>query len=451
MSIEKFEAALAAGKYSQAEQTWFPTWFLRFREFLVAHERLPGDVDRSTVIRFLQQVKAQGTPAWQRLQAVQSIDAYHREVLQRPIADLHEVITTLRRFASQQKQLDADRPLSADESAGLVGMIDPTEPALLQKVRREARLSGLLRRTELAYVGWIKRFLMEHSATSAGLADDSGAHLPPEAAIRQFLSSLVVEGDVAPNTLNQAKSSLLFLYQKVFGRRIGFLDVVPAGKAERLPVVLSREEIAGLAPLFSGLKHVMFLVMYGAGLRHLECRRLRVKDVCFDEGHIVVRNAKGDQDRITVLPDVCREPLKQQITRVFLQHDEDLEQGLGRVWLPHALERKYPNASAERGWQWVFPARQHSVDPVSGERRRHHVCEDFFAGEFKRQLKRSKIVKNAVPHSLRHSFATHLLESGADIRTVQELLGHKDVRTTMIYLHVMNKPGLAVKSPADGI
>ena len=378
MSIEKFEAVLAAGRYSQAEQAWFPTWFLRFREFLCECELLPADVDRSIVIRFLQEVKAQGTPAWPRLQTVQAIDAYHREVLQRPIADLHDVIDTLRRFASQEKQLGADRPLSADESAGLVGMIDPDEPTMLQKVRREARLHGLLRRTELDYVGWIKRFLMEHSATSAGLADDSGAALPPESAIRQFLSALMVESDVAPSTLNQAKSSLLFLYQKVFGRRIGFLDVVPAGKAERLPMVLSREEIARLAPLFSGLKHVMFLVMYGAGLRHLECRRLRVKDVCFDEGHMVVRNAKRDQDRITVLPDACRESLKQQIARVFQQHDEDLEQGLERVWLPHALERKYPNASAERGWQWVFPARQHSVDPVSGERRRHHVCEDFF-------------------------------------------------------------------------
>nr|WP_077028088.1 integron integrase [Fuerstiella marisgermanici] len=320
---------------------------------------------------------------------------------------------------------------------------------MLQKVRREARLSGLLRRTELAYVGWIKRFLVGHSTAAAGLADDSAAALPPESAIRQFLSSLVVEGDVAPSTLNQAKSSLLFLYQKVFAQRIGFLDVVPAGKAERLPVVFSREEVSRLRPLFSGLKQLMFLVMYGAGLRHLECRRLRVKDVCFDEGHIVVRNAKGDQDRITVLPNACRELLQQQITRTLYQHNEDLEQGRGRVWLPHALERKYPNANAEPAWQWVFPARQHSVDPVSGERRRHHVCEDYFSGEFKKHLKRSKIVKNAVPHSLRHSFATHLLEDGADIRTVQELLGHKDVRTTMKYLHVMNKPGLAVKSPLD--
>ncbi len=449
MSVEKFELVLANGKFSKAERTWFPNWWLRFREHLIHHQLLLTEVDQAVVIRFLQQIKSTGTEAWKRLQAVQAIDAYFREVLQRPISGLDSVIAALTRVASQERLLGDDRPLSANETADLVGIIDPDEPAMLQRVRREARVSGLLRRTELAYVGWIKRFLVEHSATSAGLSDDTGAALPPESAIRTFLTSLAVEGNVAPSTQNQAKSALLFLYQKVFSQRIGFLDVVPAGKAERLPVVLSREEVSRLMPLFSDLKQLIFLVMYGSGLRHLECRRLRVKDVCFDEGHIIVRNGKGDQDRITVLPDRCRELLRQQITRVLHQHQEDLDSGNGRVWLPHALERKYTNANAEPGWQWVFPARQHSVDPVSGERRRHHVSEEFFAKEFHLQLRRSKIMKNAVPHSLRHSFATHLLESGADIRTVQELLGHKDVRTTMIYLHVMNKPGLAVKSPAD--
>ncbi len=260
-----------------------------------------------------------------------------------------------------------------------------------------------------------------------------------------------MDGNVAPSTQNQAKSALLFLYERILGRDFGFLDAAAADKEARLPVVLSRSEIGQLLPLFVGLKRLMFLVMYGAGLRHLECRRLRVKDVCFDEGHIVVRDGKGAKDRITVLPDRCRSELQDQIQCLRTLHEEDLEQGNGRVYLPHALERKYPNASADFAWQWLFPARQTSVDPVSGVRRRHHVGEDYFAKEFQRQLKRSKIAKNAVPHSLRHSFATHLLEDGADIRTVQELLGHKDVRTTMIYLHVMNKPGLAVKSPADGL
>ncbi len=222
LDFEKFRAALEAGKYSKDERDWFPKTYARFREFLFECELLPSDVNRDIVILFLQQIKADGTPEWQRLQAVQAIAAYHAEVLQRPIADLESVMTTLSRLASQSRQLGIDAPLSASETAGLVGTIDPDEPAVLQRVRPEARVSGLLRRTELAYVGWIKRFLVEHSQTPAGFSDDSGAALPAEAEIGEFLTSLAVDRDVAPSTQNQAKSALLFLYQNVFGRRIGF-------------------------------------------------------------------------------------------------------------------------------------------------------------------------------------------------------------------------------------
>ena len=312
------------------------------------------------------------------------------------------------------------------------------------------RVQGLMLRTERAYVGWIKRFLTDQASSPAAWNADGNA-LPPESSIRLFLTSLAVEGRVAPSTQVQAKSALIFLYRKLFGRQLAYIDAVSADKPRRLPVVLSRDEIHELVPLFEGIKQLMFLLMYGAGLRHLECRRLRVKDICLDQRQIVVRNGKGDRDRISVLPDRCRSGLADQIQRAAVLHNRDLADGHGRVYLPHALERKYPNANAEFGWQWLFPARQMSVDPVSGERRRHHVCEDFFAKEFKRRLKDTEISKNAVPHSLRHSFATHLLEDGADIRTVQELLGHQDVQTTMIYLHVLNRPGVTVKSPADAM
>jgi integron integrase len=237
----------------------------------------------------------------------------------------------------------------------------------------------------------------------------------------------------------------------VLGRELAFLDVTLANKPGRLPVVLSRSEITLLFPEFSGVRKLMFEILYGAGLRHAECRRFRVKDACFDEGHIVVRNGKGDKDRITVLPDRCIEGLREQMERVRRQHRCDLDSGFGSVYLPHALERKYPNENRDFGWQWLFPSHQMSKDPRTGIVRRHHIGEKYFAAHFKATADRVGIAKNAVPHSLRHSFATHLLEDGADIRTVQELLGHKDVATTMIYTHVMNRPGIAVKSPADAL
>ncbi|MCU0879929.1 MAG: integron integrase [Pirellulaceae bacterium] len=320
-------------------------------------------------------------------------------------------------------------------------MIDPDEPQCLQELRRELQVQRKASETERAYVGWVSRFV-RHCGS-----EDLRQFGEPE--IKSFLTKLVVEGNVAPNTQNQAKSALLFLYQQVFQRELAFLDAVSADKQKRLPVVLSREEIARVWPQFTGLRRLMFLLMYGAGLRHRECRRLRVKDICLDEGHIVVRAGEGEQDRITVLPDRSRQALSEQLEAVRRLHQEDLAREGGAVYLPYALEREYPNEKQEFGWQWLFPARNMSRDPRSGERRRHHVSEDYFAVFFKRAVDRVGIGKNAVPRSLRHSFATHLLEDGVDIRTVQELLGHKDVRTTMIYLHVMNKPGLAVKSPAD--
>ena len=248
------------------------------------------------------------------------------------------------------------RPGTEDERH-LVGTIDPQEAQCLQELRRETRLRRRALETERAYANWVSRFMRHCGSEDLRQFGDRE--------IKSFLTQLAVEGNVTPNTQNQAKSALLFLFQQVFQRELGFLDAVPADKPERLPVVLSREEISRLWPLFRGLRDLMFQLMYGAGLRHRECRRLRVKDVCFDEGHIIVRSGKGDQDRITVLPQRVRDALRAQIEAARRLHQRDLDEGLGQVYLPHALERKYPNENREFGWQWIFPSRQPAKDPRS--------------------------------------------------------------------------------------
>ncbi len=443
MSIKSFCRLLSEATFGKNDKRYFPLWLRRYAQAAKTIDQRVS-VTAEEVIRFSRSLRDNGTPAWQRLQAVRAVEAYRDLVLKTDQPCLREIRTKLGRVAAREQALGANRGRAEiPPERDLIGRIDPTEPAVLQLMRKELRLRHKAAATERAYVGWVKRF-MEHCRSP-----DLEQFGEPQ--IKSFLTHLAVDANVSAATQNQAKSSLLFLYQVVFGRELAFLDVTPANKQARLPVVLSRDEIARLLQEFLGLKRLMFLIMYGAGLRHRESRRIRVKDVCFDEGHIVVRNGKGDKDRITVLPELCREAFREQIERVRRQHQRDLEDGYGTVYLPHALERKYPNENKALGWQWVFPSHRMSEDPRSTTVRRHHVSENFFADGFKAAVARAAIVKNAVPHSLRHSFATHLLEDGADIRTVQELLGHKDVQTTMIYTHVMNRPGIAVKSPVDGM
>ena len=441
MSLAAFRSKMHLAHYGEKDQVWFPKWLARY----AAGKPLTAGllpVTEALVIEFSRSLKKSGTPAWQRLQGVRAVEAYRDLVLNVSEPNLTEMKQILGRLAAAEKDSGAaaGSPEIADQQR-LIGVIDPSEPQILQSMRKELRLRYLALETERAYIGWIVRFIRHCGSTELQTFG--------EAQIKSFLTELAVEGNVTAGTQDQAKCALLFLYQQVLSRELAFLDVTRANKAERLPVVLSREEIARILPEFTGLRRLMILVMYGARLRHKECRTLRVKDVCFDEGHIVVRNGKGDKDRITVLPQCCRQQLIEQIERIRRLHKRDLKSGFGKVYLPHALERKYPNESREFGWQWVFPSQRLSVDPRSGELRRHHVGEDYFADFFKVVIDRVGLTKNAVPHSLLHSFATQLLEAGSDIRTVQDPLGHKDVQTTMIYTHVLNKPGLAVKSPAD--
>jgi len=443
MSVAKFCSILPGTKLPVTDKEWFPRWIRRYASSCGDPAgKLP--VSENLVVPFLQALRDHGTPVWQRLQAVKAIDAYRALILNAEAPHLQHIRLTLSRLAEQEKDSGATpgSPGIRDERH-LVGHIDPSEPAVIQQVRRELRLRHKALPTERAYVGWLIRFIQHCGSPDL---ERFGA---PE--IKDFLTALAVRGHVTAGTQNQAKCALLFLYSTVLGRELEFLDVARATKSPRLPVVLSRREIDGLLPHFQGPRRLMFTFMYGSGLRHQECRRLRVKDICIDEGHVVVRSGKGDKDRITVLPGRARDMLAPHVETVRRLHEHDLESGIGGVFLPHALERKYPNASREFGWQWLFPSLQLARDPRSGHVRRHHVSERFFGDAFKRVVRLAGITKHAVPHSLRHSFATHLLEGGADIRTVQDLLGHKEVSTTMIYLHVMNKPGLAVRSPIDAL
>ena len=329
---------------------------------------------------------------------------------------------------------------------------------LLDQVRREIRLRHYSLRTEEAYVDWIKRFLHFHKAKAAphpsGSGEASGWRHPRDlgaAEVRQFLEHLAADRNVAAATQNQALNALVFLYHGVLKIKLGELgEYLRANKPGRLPVVLARPEAQRLLAALPGTHQLIGQLLYGTGLRLLECLRLRIKDVDFARNQVTVRDGKGFKDRVTMLPDKLKDELQRHLERVKLLHEQDLAQGGGRVYLPYALAEKYPNANREWAWQYVFPAKTVSTDPRTGERRRHHVHENAVQKAIKEAVRLAGLSKPANCHCLRHSFATHLLEAGYDIRTVQELLGHKDVATTQIYTHVMQKPGLGVRSPLNG-
>lgn len=318
------------------------------------------------------------------------------------------------------------------------------KPRLLDQVRDQIRLKHYSIRTERVYCEWIKRYVRFHNYRHPL---EMGA---PE--VEAFLSDLAVRRDVSASTQNQALAALLFLYKQVLKQDLPWLgEVVRAKKPARLPVVLSISEVQQILGLLNGEVGLIARLLYGGGLRLMEGVRLRVKDVDFSRNEIVIRDGKGQKDRVTVMPASLVAPLRQHIARVRSLHQLELADGRGDVYLPDALARKYPHAPWEWAWQYVFPASGLSVDPRSGAVRRHHLDEKRVQRAFKRAVKESGLAKLATPHTLRHSFATHLLESGQDIRTVQELLGHADVKTTMIYTHVLNRGGLAVLSPLDRI
>jgi integron integrase len=338
-------------------------------------------------------------------------------------------------------ELNRDR-IYASQPALTVSALSSAKPKLLDQVRQAIRTRHYSDRTEKAYVHWIKRYIFFHNKRHP--------QEMAEAEISQFLSGLATDGRVSASTQNQALNALLFLYREVLGKNIGYVDgVVRAKRQPRLPTVLTRDEIKAILSQLQGVEWLMAAILYGAGVRLMECCRLRVKDVDFSRNQITVRSGKGNKDRYTMLPLATKDPLIKQLGIAKRQHELDAERGMGRVVLPNALDRKYPNAGKEWGWQWVFPATRYYVDRSTGVQYKHHLHESVIQKAVKEAARRAGLTKPATCHSLRHSFATQLLEDGYDIRTVQELLGHKDVSTTMIYTHVLNRGGRGVLSPAD--
>ena len=313
---------------------------------------------------------------------------------------------------------------------------------LLDQMREAIRTKHYSIRTEDAYLLWARRFILFHGKTHPA---EMG-----EAEVGQFLTHLAVDLDVAASTQNQALSALLFLYKVVLDRPLGALgETHRAKRPERLPVVFTRDEVRAVLARLQGDRRLMASLLYGAGLRLMECLRLRVKDVDFGRNHLLVRDGKGQKDRATVLPATLVDPLRKQVEKVAEIHRQDVREGFGRVHLPFALARKYPDADRHTGWQYLFPASGRSLDPRSGLERRHHEGESNLQRAVKAAVKGTGTTKPGSCHTFRHSFATHLLEDGHDIRTVQELLGHADVRTTMIYTHVLQSGPLGVRSPFD--
>ena len=333
---------------------------------------------------------------------------------------------------------------SEDRPAPLGLFPNRSRPRLYDCLIAEIRGRHYSQRTEKAYARWITRFIRFHRQRHPRqLGEDD---------VNRFLTDLAVRHNVAASTQNQALSALLFLYEKVLKQPLDRIEgVIRARRPKRLPLVLTRDEIGRIFSHLDGIPRLVASLLYGSGLRLLECLRLRLKDVEFQRCEILVRDGKGQRDRVTMLPTAVSAPLQGHLKQVRDLHRRDMKRGLGRVPLPNTIHKKFPNANTEWAWQWVFPATSHYTDRNTGQRHRHHLHETVVQRAVKQAVRLSGTTKPASCHTFRHSFATHLLEDGFDIRTIQELLGHKDVSTTMIYTHVLNKGGRGVRSPLDGL
>ncbi len=429
-------------KPTQAEQElkWAAIWFKQFSRFHQRGGQTDWDFTPDDVIRYLQSKRDQQMPAWKRMKILNGLLVFRRFTQQREIDPFAFIVAKMKEIiASERAKQDG-----YDSIEDVVGKIDPKEPDAIQQFRRALRKDGMRLQTERSYVGKVKAFMADRGLTC--LADF--AKIGP-ADVEAHLTDLAVDGNVAASTQNTAFHGLLKFFTLVLHRDLGRIEAIRAGKGKQIPTVMSTSEVARVFDGLEGIHLTIAYLLYGCGMRISEAIRLRVKDIDFENGWIEIHQAKGGKSRLVPLPTELVEPLRRFVQSRRALHEHDLANGTASVWLPYALHRKYPSAHREFRWQYLFASHRLSRDPRTDDRHRHHIHFETFPRHLKVAVDAAGIDKHVTSHTFRHCFATHLLWSGTDIRVVQELLGHSDVKTTMIYTHVMNRPGVVVVSPLD--
>ncbi len=418
---------------------WGRIWFEKLARFHQVQQPLQWEFTEQDVIKFLRSKLKAGEPAWKRLRIVEGLISYRNRVRQSQTPRLEPIRLKLQEMVLRERYRD-----DAETIEEVAGRIDPREPDIIQQLRRTMRLQRKQLNTEKAYVKWVYRFMRERCLKTAADFADIGP-----ADVESYLTDLAVDGDVAASTQDQAFYSFLFLFEHVLKRDLGAVNALRSGKPKRIPSVLSEAEVTGVLGHLGGIHLLISQLLYGCGMRIGECLRLRVKDIRFDLMQIEVHDSKGGKSRLVPLPIRLVEPLRRLMKSRGVLHEKDLERGEASVWLPHALGRKFPAAHREFKWQFLFASAKLSRDPRSGRWHRHHLHWSTFAEHLRRAVRAAGIMAHVTAHTFRHSFATHLLASGTDIRTIQELLGHSDVATTMIYTHVLTRRDITVVSPLD--
>lgn len=424
----------------EQEMKWAKIWFGKLAHFHGRGGQLDWDFAVQDVVVFLQSKRDQDMPAWKRLKILKGLLMFRRVVQERPIDPFMFMVEKLNDVVASERAKQDGYATIED----VVGKIDPKEPDAIQQFRRALRKDGMKLQTERSYVGKLRAFMSDRGLTCLKDFETVNA-----SHVEAHLTDLAVDGNVAASTQNAAFHGLLKFFTLVLHRDMGRIEAIRANKGKQIPTVLSVGEVIRIFDHLEGLHLTIAQLLYGCGMRISEAIRLRVKDIDFDNSLIEIHGAKGGKSRLVPLPAELTEALKRFVDSRRALHQHDLANGTASVWLPHALHRKYPNAHHEFRWQYLFASNRLSRDPRTGERHRHHLHFETFPRHLKVAIDAAAIDKLVTSHTFRHCFATHLLWTGTDIRVVQELLGHNDVKTTMIYTHVMNRPGVRVVSPLD--